>query len=109
MNEMGIHPDKRVYNGIIDALGEFGQSEDAVKVFEQMLHRGLKPDIGTWNALIKWHCKRGDVKGPVHFFGEMQEQGLYPKIFLTIISHLGEQGKWDMIWRLSDYMRKKGE
>jgi pentatricopeptide repeat protein len=40
----------------------------------------------------------------------MQEEGMYPdpKIFITIISRLGEQGKWDELKRLFDKMRNRG-
>jgi hypothetical protein len=40
----------------------------------------------------------------------MLEQGLYPdpKIFITIISHLGEQGKWDVIKKNFETMKYRG-
>ena len=64
-----------------------------------MRQEGIKPDITTWNSLIRWHCKAGDSSKALKLFTQMLEQGLYPdpKIFITIISHLGEQGKWDVM------------
>nr|XP_028962098.1 putative pentatricopeptide repeat-containing protein At5g36300 isoform X2 [Malus domestica] len=40
----------------------------------------------------------------------MQEQGLYPdpNIFVTVISRLGEHGKWDMIQKTIENMKCRG-
>ncbi|KAI5348800.1 hypothetical protein L3X38_001687 [Prunus dulcis] len=40
----------------------------------------------------------------------MQEEGLYPdpKIFVTVISRLGEQGKWNMIQKTFENMKRRG-
>ncbi|RVW41763.1 putative pentatricopeptide repeat-containing protein [Vitis vinifera] len=94
IREMGVSLDKRIYNSIIDTFGKCGELSEALEVFEKMQEEGVKPDIMTWNSLIQWHCKAGDVGKALELFSKMQEEGLYPdpKIFITIISRLGEQG-----------------
>ncbi|KAF5190077.1 Tetratricopeptide repeat (TPR)-like superfamily protein, partial [Thalictrum thalictroides] len=93
MKENRVPFDRRVYNSIIDTLGKSGQLHEARGVFENMQRDDIKPDITTWNSLIRWHCQAGDVGKALEFFSTMQDQGLYPdpKIFVIIISRLGEE------------------
>ena len=64
-----------------------------------------------WNSLIRWHCKHGELANALELFTKMQEQGGLnpdPKIFITIISRLGEQGKLDVIKNNFDKMKFRG-
>lgn len=110
IRDRGISLDRHIYNSIIDTFGKYGELGEALELFEKMQNEGVRPDIMTWNSLIKWHCKAGDLTKALHLFTDMQEQGLYPdpKIFITIISCLGEQGKWGTIKKNFESMRFKG-
>ncbi|KAI7994881.1 hypothetical protein LOK49_LG11G00063 [Camellia lanceoleosa] len=110
IKEMGVLLDKRIYNSIIDTFGKYGELGEALEVFEKMQQEGITPDITTWNSLIKWHCKFGDVANALELFAKMLEQGVYPdpKIFITIISRLGEQGNWDMMKKNFENMKCRG-
>ena len=98
IREMGMSLDRQIYNSIIDTFGKYGELDEALQVFEKMQRESVRPDITSWNSLILWHCRAGDISKALELFTEMQEQGLHPdpKIFITIISRLGEQGKWDV-------------
>lgn len=105
--DRGVSLDRHFYNSIIDTFGKYGELGEALELFKKMQNEGVRPDIVTWNSLIKWHCKAGDLTKALNLFTDMQEQGLYPdpKIFITIISCLGEQGKWDTIKKTFESMR----
>lgn len=111
MRAAGVRPDRSLYNGAIDALGEHGQTEEMMRAFEAMRRDGVAPNIVTWNSLIRWYCRAGDLDRAMALLGEMQEgAGLYPdpKIFLAVISRLGEQGRWEEIRSVFEGMRRRG-
>ena len=53
---------------------------EALKLFEEMLQKGLQPNVITYNALISACGKFAMTAKALHLFEEMQKQGLQPKV-----------------------------
>ncbi|XP_020875490.1 putative pentatricopeptide repeat-containing protein At5g36300 isoform X3 [Arabidopsis lyrata subsp. lyrata] len=100
IKEIGLPMDVEIYNSIIDTFGKYGELDEALDVLEKMQSSSdSKPNISTWNSLIRWHCHHGALDMALELFTMMQDQGLYPdpRMFVNLITRLGENGNWNMI------------
>ncbi|CAN7016020.1 unnamed protein product [Brassica oleracea var. botrytis] len=100
ISEIGLPMDVEIYNSIIDTFGKYGELDEALQVLRKMQRSSdLKPNMSTWNSLIRWHCHHGAVDKALELFTMMQDQGLYPdpRMFVKLITRLGEKGSWNMI------------
>ncbi|XP_024007202.1 putative pentatricopeptide repeat-containing protein At5g36300 [Eutrema salsugineum] len=98
--EIGLPMDVEIYNSIVDTFGKYGELDESLKVLWKMQKSSdSKPNISTWNSLIRWHCHHGALDVALELFTMMQDQGIYldPRIFVKLITRLGEKGNWNMI------------
>ncbi|XP_018483210.2 putative pentatricopeptide repeat-containing protein At5g36300 [Raphanus sativus] len=112
ISEIGLPMDVVLYNSIIDTFGKYGELDEALQVLRKMQgSNDLKPDISTWSSLIRWHCHHGAVDKALELFTMMQDQGLYPdpRMFVKLITLLGEKGSWDMISKSFESIKCKEE
>ncbi|KAJ0234445.1 putative pentatricopeptide repeat-containing protein [Hirschfeldia incana] len=112
ISEIGLPLDVEIYNSIIDTFGKYGELDESLQVLRKMQSSDdLKPNISTWNSVIRWHCHHGAVDEAVELFGMMQDQGVYPdlRMFVKLITRLGEKGRWKMISRSFESMKCRGD
>ncbi|XP_010259053.1 PREDICTED: pentatricopeptide repeat-containing protein At4g25270, chloroplastic [Nelumbo nucifera] len=89
----GLGQNLSISNSLIGMYSEFGKSDRARRVFEQMLER----DVVSWNSIISGHRK--DPRALI-YFQRMENYGVLPDgvTFVSLLSacaHLGlvEEGK----------------
>ncbi|KAM7499866.1 hypothetical protein LguiA_024280 [Lonicera macranthoides] len=105
MKQEGIQLNSFDYSKVIDLYRDNGMCKKATGI------EGIRPDITAWNSLIRWYCKLEELANALELFTKIQEQGgLYPdpKIFIAIISRLGEHRKWDGINNNFEKMKTRG-
>ncbi|XAR52102.1 hypothetical protein NMG60_11020003 [Bertholletia excelsa] len=90
MRKDGSQLNSFVYSKVIGLYRDNGMWKKAMDIVQEIKEMEVSLDKRLLSCLLK-----------------MLEQGLYPdpNIFLTIISRLGEQGKWDMIKKNYENMK----
>ncbi|XP_042021939.1 pentatricopeptide repeat-containing protein At1g26460, mitochondrial-like [Salvia splendens] len=74
----GLSPDVHSYNALICAFGKLGKRDEAVKVFEHFVGKGLKPNATTYSLLIDAHLVKRDPKAALSVVDEMVIAGYKP-------------------------------
>ncbi|XP_074312638.1 pentatricopeptide repeat-containing protein At1g52640, mitochondrial [Silene latifolia] len=69
------------YTILVRGWGEIGDSENARKVFDEMLERGLAVDVPAYNGLLEALCNGGELDEAYAMFREMGSKGLTPDAF----------------------------
>ncbi|KAL5553912.1 hypothetical protein UlMin_041313 [Ulmus minor] len=75
------------WNSMISGMMLNAQSEEALKLFEQLPYEGLKPDLATWASMISGFSKLGMANEAFKYFKRMQLAGVAPnlKIITSIL------------------------
>ncbi|KAF5746686.1 hypothetical protein HS088_TW06G00858 [Tripterygium wilfordii] len=68
------------WNSIISGMMLNKQSENAVKLFEQLKFDGLEPDSATWNLMISGFAQLEEGVEAFKFFKKMQLSGVSPSL-----------------------------
>ncbi|KAK9684769.1 hypothetical protein RND81_10G230900 [Saponaria officinalis] len=87
-----------VYNSAILGLGSHGDAEQAFRLFNEVLEKGLRPDESTFSALLHACCQSGLVNEGWEFFKRMKEEfGIEPRNehCVHMVKILGMVGKLD--------------
>ncbi|KAL4183895.1 hypothetical protein AMTRI_Chr11g157370 [Amborella trichopoda] len=95
------------WNSMISGLAAHGQSEEAVKLFEQMVHEGVKPNGVTFVGVLSACSHGGYVKMGHAFFKSMRENyGLKAEIehYGCMVDLLGRAGKLEEAYELIESM-----
>lgn len=92
-----IKRDLIVWNTLLAAYAEQGQSGETLKLFYQMQLEGLPLNVISWNSVILGFLKKGEVNKAKDMFLEMQSLDVRPNLitWTTLISGLAQNGLRD--------------
>ncbi|KAF7058633.1 hypothetical protein CFC21_065647 [Triticum aestivum] len=79
--ESGAHFDvsAKTYTILISGWAVVEKPENAQKLFDEMVERGVEPDVPAYNALIDALCRGGDIaRAQEHLKDMQQSRGLVP-------------------------------
>lgn len=91
-------PDVVSYTTVVHGLGIAGQTENARKVFDNMIFEGCLPSVATYNALIQVLFKKDCIQNALLVFDEMLRRGYTPNVttynvVIRGLCHGGEMGR----------------
>ncbi|KAM7510282.1 hypothetical protein LguiB_009157 [Lonicera macranthoides] len=88
------NPDLRCWNSMLGGYGHHGKAEEAFKVFDEMLKRGLKSDQVTFISLLAACSHCGLIDKGKFLWTYMKENGLKPgpKHYSCMVSLLSRAG-----------------
>ncbi|KAI9110589.1 hypothetical protein K1719_018455 [Acacia pycnantha] len=102
MLEMGLIPDRVVYNAMIYAYAEEGDVEKAMSLHQRMVEQGINsdkakgvvPNADTYNILVKGYCDLKDFSEAYFWYKEMSDRGfsLNERFCYQLISGLSHKG-----------------
>ncbi|KAG6509178.1 hypothetical protein ZIOFF_034569 [Zingiber officinale] len=107
MKEAKCDPDIFCYTTVLDALLAANRSEDAEKVFDEMIKSGVKLDAGPLTVLVKYYSfylKRFDSARQIIEW--MVQSGCDPDVvtYSTLIAGLCRAGMVEEAWNVMDQM-----
>ncbi|CAM8894645.1 unnamed protein product [Rhodiola kirilowii] len=73
--------------GIVEFYAKFGKMDDAMKVFDEMPHRG----VIVWNLIIRGFCDKGNLEMGLKMFREMSERSVVT--WNSMIGSLAKNGR----------------
>lgn len=79
MLQMGLVPDRAVYNALIHGYAEQGDTQKALSLHSEMVNQKINVDKMTYNSLILGHFKQGKISEVKGLVDDMKAQGLAPK------------------------------
>ncbi|KAG6431363.1 hypothetical protein SASPL_109442 [Salvia splendens] len=82
---LGVTPNTRLYNAVIDGLVKSNSLDLAYLKFQQMEVDGCVPDRYTYNILIHGVCKAGVVGEALRLVKQMEALGYSPNVFTYTI------------------------
>ncbi|CAK8531271.1 unnamed protein product [Lathyrus sativus] len=101
-----IKPERHVilYNALFNLFREINDFEQAEKVFEEMLQRGVKPNVATFSSLIRCASVCSLAHKSVELFERMPSFGCEPDLNVssTMIYVYARTGNVDMALKLFD-------
>lgn len=108
MKQIGIEPDRKVYNAVIHSLAKGRLVKEAINLMKSMEEeKGIVPNAVTYNSLIKPLCKLRRLEEAKEVFNEMVQRGVTPTIrtyhALFRILRTGEQ-----VFGFLENMRRTG-
>ncbi|XP_058084417.1 pentatricopeptide repeat-containing protein At3g18110, chloroplastic isoform X2 [Magnolia sinica] len=74
----GLRPDIITYNTLISACSRGSNSEEAMKVYNDMEARNCQPDLWTYNAMISVYGRCGMAEEAERLFKELGAKGFFP-------------------------------
>ncbi|CAM0954366.1 unnamed protein product [Alopecurus aequalis] len=84
------------YNDVVDALGQNGRLEDALKLFDRMLGEHDRPlriavDVRSFSVMVDAYCAAGRFEDAIAVFRRMGEYKVVPDVaaYNNLIQHLG--------------------
>ncbi|OMO92823.1 hypothetical protein COLO4_17296 [Corchorus olitorius] len=98
--------DPIVWNTMISALAQHGHGKEAVKIFHDMVRKGLKPDRTTFLVIINACSHSGLVEEGLRYFECFSsDHGITPdqQHYACLIDLLGRAGRFD---QLMNYLEK---
>ncbi|KAK6941581.1 E motif [Dillenia turbinata] len=83
-----------LWNTLLAAYAEVGQSREALKLFYQMQLDGVPPNVVSYNSVILGLLRNGETDEAKNILFEMQSHGIQPNLitWTTLISGLAENG-----------------
>ncbi|XP_074560200.1 uncharacterized protein LOC141816294 [Curcuma longa] len=107
MKEAKCDPDIFCYTTVLDALLAANRSADAEKVFDEMIHSGVKLDAGPLTVLVKYYSfylKKFDSARQIIEW--MVQSGCDPDVvtYSTLIAGLCRAGMVEEAWNVVDQM-----
>ena len=87
MEELGIHPDTRIYNTLIHGYVKSKDLNSAKSILDQMQSRSLQPDIESYLFFLYYFESTKDLKGAKVFVSLMKSEGksMDIEIFNTLL------------------------
>ncbi|XP_042050748.1 putative pentatricopeptide repeat-containing protein At3g16890, mitochondrial [Salvia splendens] len=106
---LGVTPNTRLYNSVIDGLVKSNSLDLAYLKFQQMEVDGCVPDRYTYNILIHGVCKAGVVGEALRLVKQMEALGYSPNVFTYTILMDGyiKARSIDEAFRLLETMKNK--
>ncbi|KAJ4765213.1 Pentatricopeptide repeat-containing protein [Rhynchospora pubera] len=105
-----VVPNVITFTSVISSYCKLGKMNDARKVFDEMLHSGIKPNRVTYNVLIDGYGKNGDIHSACMMYDRMMHGGC-PADIITITSLINGycmNNQLDQAMRLWNEMGLKG-
>ncbi|URD80744.1 PPR repeat [Musa troglodytarum] len=95
-------PDSWSYTAMINIYGSGGKPDRAVKMFEEMLEKGVEPNVMSCTCLIRCLGKAGRIGDAVRVFETAMERGIRPDdrlcgCLLSVAALCEEGGETDMV------------
>jgi pentatricopeptide repeat protein len=89
-----IKRDIVLWNTMLAAYAELGQSGEALKLFYQMQLEGVPPNVISWNSVILGFLRSGQVSESKDMFLQLCSLGVQPNriTWTTLISGLAQNG-----------------
>ncbi|KAK6922055.1 E motif [Dillenia turbinata] len=78
--EMGASANLITWNCMIAGMMLNDESENAVKLFEQLASAGFEPDSATWNSMISGFSQLGKGDEAIKYFNRMMSAGVVPSV-----------------------------
>ncbi|KAL5988622.1 hypothetical protein ACLOJK_026720 [Asimina triloba] len=99
----GLRPDIITYNTLISACSRAANSEEAMKVYDDMVAHRCQPDLWTYNAVISVYGRCGLAGEAESLFHELGENGFFPDAvtynsLLHAFAREGNVKKVEKIW-----------
>ncbi|KAJ0229577.1 Pentatricopeptide repeat-containing protein [Hirschfeldia incana] len=100
-------PNVVTYNSLIKPLCKAKKTEDAKKVFDEMLERGISPTIRTYHAFMRILRTGEEV---FEMLGKMRKMGCEPTVdtYIMLIRKFCRWRDFDNVALLWDEMKEKG-
>ncbi|MCI36131.1 pentatricopeptide repeat-containing protein, partial [Trifolium medium] len=73
MAQMGVAPDVRSFNIMINGFCKIKMVDEAVNLFNGMHCRKIIPNVVTYNSLIDGLCKSGRISYALELVDEMHD------------------------------------
>ncbi|XP_076899755.1 uncharacterized protein LOC143553708 [Bidens hawaiensis] len=98
------------YTLLIEFYSVLGKIEDAQKVFDEMLEKGIAADVYAYTSLISCNCKLGKMKRVFELFDELTERGLVPNVhtYGVLLKGVCKAGEMKAAEVLLSEMKSKG-
>ncbi|KAJ1280495.1 hypothetical protein BS78_04G236900 [Paspalum vaginatum] len=109
MQEDGLMPDVVSHCHLIEALGRAGQSEEALRVFENMVAERYGPTTMAYNALIFNFISNGDLDKCIKYYKDMLDKNCPPNIdtyFKMIKAFLKDRRVADALHMFDDMLSR---
>ncbi|CAL5022356.1 unnamed protein product [Urochloa decumbens] len=109
MQEDGLVPDEVSHCHLIEALGRAGRTDDALGVFENMVHGTYGPTVMAYNALIFNFISIGDLDRCIKYYKDMLDKNCLPNIdtyFKMIKAFLKERRVADALQMFEDMLAR---
>ncbi|XP_050286440.1 pentatricopeptide repeat-containing protein At1g52640, mitochondrial [Quercus robur] len=74
--KIGFELNAKTYSILMRGWGDIGDSNEARKLFDEMLERGCKVDVLAYTSLLEALCKAGNVDEAYKIFREMGSNGV---------------------------------
>lgn len=101
-------PGVKSYSILMRGFGDIGDSENARKVFDEMIERGCSVDVLAYNSLFEAMCKGGEMDEAYKLFSVMGEKGLEPDActYATFIRASCEADNLHTAFKMLDRMKR---
>ncbi|XP_021731855.1 pentatricopeptide repeat-containing protein At1g52640, mitochondrial [Chenopodium quinoa] len=101
-------PSVKSYTILIRGWGDVGNSEEARKVFDEMLERGCVVDVPAYNSLLEALCNGGDLDEAYAMFRAMESKGLAPDActYSIFIRSYCKRDNIHSVFRVLDRMKR---
>ncbi|GFZ04084.1 pentatricopeptide repeat (PPR) superfamily protein [Actinidia rufa] len=83
--KLELVPNAKTYRILMSGWGDIGESDEARKMFDEMLERGCSVDLLAYNCILQSLCKGGNVDEAYRLLREMRPKGLEPDAFTYLI------------------------
>ncbi|KAG0461528.1 hypothetical protein HPP92_021825 [Vanilla planifolia] len=70
----------RDYSKLIDVHSKAGRIQDAERILNKMLEKGIQPDVLTSIILVHMYCKSGDLNRAKEAFEKLKQEGFQPDL-----------------------------
>ncbi|KAM4125284.1 hypothetical protein ACB094_01G297400 [Castanea mollissima] len=99
-----------LWNTMLAAYAELGQSGEALKLFYQMQLEGVPPNAISWNSVILGFLRSGQVNEATDMFLQLRSLGVQPDWipWTTLISGLAQNGFQDEAILVFQQMQEAG-
>ncbi|KAF8656920.1 hypothetical protein HU200_060485 [Digitaria exilis] len=87
MKDNEIEPDVAYYTVLIDGQCKAEYLDEARRLFDEMLAKGLAPDVYTYTALINGYCSQGEASKAEDLLQEMIDKGMKPDELTFSVLH----------------------
>merc|ERR1719498_232474 len=102
LKQGGVHMNSLIYNCLLDACVQCGDTKAALEYFEQMKELGFV-DVVSYNTILKCYLSAGKVDAAQKLLAEMSERGLpankitYNELLNAKVQSKDRRGLWKLI------------